>query len=327
MAKDLKNKVVVITGASSGMCRAAAIKFAKAGARVVLAARDEAALQEAARACNESGGFAIAVRTDTRNEAEVKNLARRAISEYGRIDVWVNGAAVSLFGLFEKTPSDVYRQVLETNLFGYIHGMRAAMTYFREQGMGVLINITSVTANGPQPYTSAYVSSKYAIKGLTESLRMELALDEDHDIHVCNIMPASFDTPLFQHAANYTGRKVKALEPVNKVDDVADAIVDVARNPRREVTVGRGGGSMRAMKTLSTATYEKMMAHRIDQNHLADEPAEDTEGNVFDPMQDYNEISGGWREDGKSSKKGRNAALAAVAFAVPAVVALVRRSR
>lgn len=327
MAKDLKNAVVVITGASSGMCRAAALKFARAGARVVLAARDEAALQDAARTCNQSGGFAVAVRTDTRNEAEVKNLARRAIAEFGRIDVWVNGAAVSLFGRFEETPSDVYRQVFETNLFGYIHGMRAAMTYFREQGKGVLINISSVTANGPQPYTSAYVSSKYAIKGLTESLRMELALDKDHDIHICNLMPASFDTPLFQHAANYTGRAVKALEPVNKVDDVADAIVDLARKPQREVTVGRGGASMRGMKILSTPAYEKMMAHRIDQNHLSDEPAEDTEGNVFEPIHEYNEISGGWREEKKTSMSAGKAALAAAALVVPAMVALVRRSR
>lgn len=318
MARKLEDTVVVITGASSGIGRATALAFAEKGNWVVLAARDEAALEEVAQDCEDRGGTAMVVPTDVRDEGQVQELARQAIEFYGRIDVWVNNAAVTLFGRFEETPSDVYRQVFETNLFGYIHGMRSVLPHFREQGHGTLINVASVVSNAPQPYTSAYVASKYAIKGLTDSLRMELALDDGHDIHLCTVKPASIDTPLFQHAANYTGRAVKALDPTYSAERVAKAIVGVAKRPRREVTVGGAGLAMKGFKRLAPKAYERKMAKQIDQDHLKDEPAEPSEGNLFNPMPEENRVSGGWQSNGRS--KTKTAALAAAALAIPAAL-------
>jgi short-subunit dehydrogenase len=292
----LKDAVVVITGASSGIGRATALEFAKKGATLLLAARREDALNQVVEECREHGVEATAVPLDVTIEEDVKGLARRAIERYGRIDVWVNNAAVTLFARFEEAPSEVYRRVIDTNLFGYIHGARAALPYFREQGKGVLINVDSVVGEAAQPYTSAYVISKYGIRALGDCLRMELNLDGTHDIHVCTVMPPSVDTPLFQQGANYTGRTPKALEPVYSAETVAQAIVQLAQKPRREMIVGTAGKLMAMEAKYMPGFYERSGAKQIDQGHFMDKPAQPTPGNLWDPMPEYASVSGGWSQ-------------------------------
>ena len=127
MAKKLKDLVVVITGASSGIGQATALEFAEQGASVVLAARREWALREVAIECERRGGQALHVPTDVTDEAAVHELARRALEHFGRIDVWVNNAAVGLFSRFEDAPIVDFRRVIETDLFGYVYGARAVL--------------------------------------------------------------------------------------------------------------------------------------------------------------------------------------------------------
>src|ERR1043166_5831964 len=227
---NIADSVIVITGASSGIGRATAQELASRGAHLVVGARDVAALE----------GLGTAIKCDVTREADVQALARAAVAKFGRIDVWINNAGVYLVGRFEDSPADVFRRVLETNFFGTVHGARAALQQFRKQRRGILINIDSVVASAPQPYTTAYVASKYAVRGFSASLRMELALEKGHEIEVCTILPASIDTPLFSHTANYLGRKVKAMSPVNRPEVVARAIASVIERPRRETLVGRG---------------------------------------------------------------------------------------
>lgn len=299
MPRPIKDSVIVITGASSGIGRATALQFAQQGATLLLAARREAPLQQLAAQCERLGGKALAVPTDTTNEEAVQALARRAIETFGWLDVWVNNAAVTLFARFEEAPSHVFRRVIETNLFGYIHGARAAMPYFREQGSGILINVASVVAAAAQPYTSAYCISKFGIRGLADCLRMELNLDQASDIHVCTVMPATIDTPLFQHAANYTGRQPKAMDPVYSAEQVAVAIAGLVKQPQREVIVGQAGYLMVTQSTFAPELYEQTAAHQIDQNHLEHKPAPPTEGNLFEPMPQHIGVSGGWRHTGE----------------------------
>lgn len=299
MPRPIKNSVIVITGASTGIGRATALEFAKQRGTVVLAARNETALREVAQECENCGGTALAVRTDVSRESDVQDLAQRAIASFGRIDAWVNNAAVSLFARFEEAPMEVFRQVMETNLFGYIYGARAALPHFREQGSGNLINISSVVGVTGQPYTSAYTISKYAIRGLSDSLRMELSLDNAKDIHVCTVLPGSIDTPIFQHAANYTGRQTKAMSPVYPAKKVAEAIVGLVDKPQREIVVGEAVYLMLLEKTVAPDLYEPMMAKQVEQDHFQDhKPASLTDGNVFEPMHDYTGISGNWRGTG-----------------------------
>jgi short-subunit dehydrogenase len=283
MPRAIEDSVVVITGASSAIGRAAALEFARRGAAVVLAARRESALRDVARACEEEGGPALAVPTDVTNEEAVQALAQRAIETLGRIDVWVNNAAVTLFGRIEETPIEPYRRVVETDLFGYVHGARTAIPYFREQGSGVLINVSSVVGKVGQPYTSAYVATKFAILGLSECLRQEL-LDVP-DIHVCAIMPPSVDTPIFQHAANYTGRAIQPMPPVYDAHQVAQAIVDAAESPQREIVIGGvGHQGLLLMHALAPGYTERWMARKVEWQHLKDRPTEPGEGNLFEPM-------------------------------------------
>ncbi|MBE9170215.1 SDR family oxidoreductase [Pleurocapsales cyanobacterium LEGE 06147] len=312
MPRAIKDSVIVITGASSGIGRATALTLAQQGATLLLAARREAALQEVAAECNRLGGQALAVSTNMTDEEAVKALARRAVDTFGRLDVWVNNAAVTLFARFEEAPSEVFRQVIETNVFGYVHGARAALPYFREQGSGILINVDSVVGMATQPYTSAYVMSKFAIRGMVGSLRMELHLDKASDIHVCMVMPATIDTPLFNQAANYTGRAVKAMNPVYPAQQVADAIAGLVENPQREVIVGQAGYLMVGQSMFAPELYERMMAQQVDNDHLQDKPAAETNGNLFEPMPEYTDISGGWEHTGEMPQGILNMAKEAV---------------
>src|SRR5581483_5459437 len=173
MPIDLQNAVVVITGGSSGIGRATAIEFAKHGAQLVLAARSKSNLRETAEECEELGADVLVVPADVSDEDQVERVARKAVREFGKIDVWVNNAGTALYSRFEDAPADGYRQVIETNLFGSIYGARAAIDQFRKHGRGVLINVSSQLALGGSPYSSAYAISKYGVRALSDALRQE----------------------------------------------------------------------------------------------------------------------------------------------------------
>ncbi|MGX2029607.1 SDR family oxidoreductase [Methylocaldum gracile] len=293
MRLNIADSVIVITGASSGIGRATAMKVAEQHGTVVLAARQADVLHEVVRECEQIGGRALAVRTDVTDEEQVRQLARRAIETYGRIDVWVNDAAVTMLSRFEDAPADAFRRVIETNFFGYVHGARAVLPYFHKQGYGVLVNVASVVGKVAAPYASAYVASKFAITGFSESLRMELR--DTPDIHVCTILPATIDTPLFQHAANYSGKAVQAMPPVYAPEDVAEAILETIRHPKREVTVGNAG-RMIAMWNLAPPLAERMVARKVERRHFQDRPGPDSPGNLFEPMPEFDTVRGGWLE-------------------------------
>src|ERR1041385_270690 len=191
--RDFSKKVVVITGASSGFGKGAAREFAKAGASVVLAARRNELLDALAQECEAVGGQAIAVPTDVSSAAEVEQLAQAAIDAFGRIDVWVNNAGVGALGRFDEIPLSDHVEVIETDLMGALYGSYFALSQFRKQGNGTLINIASVVGKVPAPYFASYVASKHGIVGLSAALRQELRENGVEKIHVCTVMPTSTD--------------------------------------------------------------------------------------------------------------------------------------
>jgi short-subunit dehydrogenase len=292
MRQELANSVIVITGASSGIGRASALEFARAGATVVVTSRREHALRRLAEQCEKLGGRALAIAADVTDQQAVQNVAGRTCETFGRIDAWINNAAVTLFARLEQAPPESYRRVIETNLFGCIHGARAVLPYFREQGRGVLINISSGIGKMGSPFVSAYAASKFAIVGFSESLRMELR--DAPNIHVCTVLPASIDTPLFQQGANFTGRAVKPIPPVYGAEKVAHAITELVRHPRREVVVGAAARAGLVIHAIAPALTEQIFAKQVEQNQFDDHPAPRSEGNLFKPMP-YESSNGGWR--------------------------------
>lgn len=322
--KKIKGSVVVITGASSGIGRASALRFAKKGANVVLAARREEALHDVAAECEKLGAQTLVVVLDVTDAAEVDALVDRTVATFGRIDVWVNDAAVSLFGTISEVPLDDFKRVLDTNVMGYVHGARAALRQFRAQKRGVLINVSSVVGAVPQPFTAAYSMSKAAITALSASIRAELRLEKLRHVHVVTVMPATVDTPIFDEVANYSGRRVLAMSPVYAPQRVARAIVDSARKPEAEVPVGKAARAMLKQHRAAPQSAEKLMAKMVDEKHLSrHESASTTSGNLFEPAAlETARVEGGW--GGRRHQAGRRvmtgALLVGAAIAAPAVM-------
>jgi short-subunit dehydrogenase len=214
------DKVVVITGASSGFGRGAARELARRGANVVLAARRGDLLEEVARECTASGARTVAVPTDVSEQAEVERLAQRAVVEFGRIDAWINNAGVGALGRFERVPLADHEQVIATDLLGTLYGSYVAYRHFHTQHSGVLINVASELGRHTVPYYASYAAAKHGVVGLSEALRQEIDQNGIEHVHVCLVMPTAHDTPFFDHAANYTGHEVQAPTPLHDPENV-----------------------------------------------------------------------------------------------------------
>jgi short-subunit dehydrogenase len=296
MEKTLAGKVVVITGASSGFGKGAALKFAEEGASLVLAARRHELLEELAAECEAAGGRALAVQTDVSKRDEVERLAQAAIDEFGRIDVWVNNAGVGALGRFERIPLVDHEQVIATDLLGPLYGSYHAYRQFLAQGSGTLINVASELGGHTVPYYSSYAAAKHGVVGLGDSLRQEIELRDGRDIHVCTVMPAAHDTPFFDHAANYTGHEIQAPKPLHDPYDVVETIVRLARDPKDKEIVGADGVVKVLMKKLMPAAEEKMAAKSMHKTQMEKAPpAADSPNALRAPMQAGTEVSAGRR--------------------------------
>lgn len=313
--------VAVVTGASEGIGRATALEFAAAGAAVVLVARRTQPLEEVAEQCHERGGMDLVVATDMADYEAVQDVAKQAVDSFGGIDAWVNNAAVSAFGGIAQLPLMDVRRVLDVNLMGYTYGSRIALEAMRAQRCGVIVNVSSVVGVVAQPYTHAYNMSKAAIRSLSTSLRQELWLEGQRNIHVCTILPASVDTPIFSHAANYTGRAARPIPPVYPPERVARAILGAVTRPRPEIVVGNFGRLLLGLHAIAPRMAERTMARQVESSHFQSHvPVAAGSGNLCLSPQDQPSVRGGWREE---TTGGRSwAAWAALGALLGTVVAV-----
>lgn len=289
---DLLEKTVVITGASSGAGRAAAMEFARHGAKLIVASRNMKALDEVEAQCRKMGALALAVQTDVTNAEAMKELAATANEFGGSIDIWINNAGVLAAGEFTETPIEVHDQVIRTNLMGYVHGAYAVLPYFKTQQYGILINNISVGGWIPVPYGVGYSASKFGIRGFSEALRGELI--KYKNIHVCDLFPAFLDSPGIQHAGNYTGHILKPAPPVYDPQRLARAMVAVVQQPKKAVTVGSAATFLRLAHFIMPAVTRAVTAKAVETYLKKADRIPETSGNLFAPVDYGTSIHGGW---------------------------------
>jgi len=192
----LRDKIVLITGASSGIGRALAVACARRGAKVSLAARSEGRLLEVEKLARESGGEAMVVPTDVTNGKDVRLMVEKTLEKWGRIDALVNNAGFGVWGSFDQLPLDVVRKNFETNCFAPVVCSQAVIPHLRKQGGGLIVNVESVVALRSMPLASCYSATKHALHAFSESMRMELAADR---IRVLSVCPGLIDSEFHQN--------------------------------------------------------------------------------------------------------------------------------
>lgn len=276
----MPTRTVVITGASSGFGRGVALQLAAQGFNLVLAARRDRVLEQLAEEC----GNAIAVHCDVGNPHDVEKLAAAAIARFNRFDVWINNAGVAAVGPFERIPLDDHLRVLQTNLGGTIAGSYVALRHFRQLGDGILVNVASMLGRTPAPYVASYCATEYAIVGLCDALRQEMAAQDATGIRICAVLPMAADTPFYDHAANYTGHTLQPF-PITDAEEVVQAIVGVVNAPQDEITVGMSATAALIAERLSQTVTHGMtgaLQHLLQMEQAPEAPV--AEGNLHRPV-------------------------------------------
>lgn len=282
--KPLDQQVMVITGASSGIGLATALSAAHVGAKVVLAARSEEVLQAVNQQINETGGEAIYVVADVGDAEQVQRVAEAAVNEFGRIDTWVNNAGVSIYGRLDEISEEDARRLFDTNFWGVVHGSLAALPYLKQQG-GALINIGSELSDAVVPLQGMYAASKHAVEGFTEALRVELQQVDKAPVAVTLIQPTSVNTPYPQHAKNYMDQEPKVPTPQLDPQDVVNAILNAATNPKREVKVGTMSKVDTVISNLAPALFDRLAAMQTNRQQYDIAPL-NPEGALYSASED-----------------------------------------
>ena len=290
--KPINQQVVAVVGASSGIGRETALRFAKRGAKVVVSARSEPGLLSLVDEIRRNGGDATAIVADVSDFQQVKAIADKAVEVYGRLDTWVHAAATGVTAPFEKITPEEFKRVIDVNLTGQAYGAMAALPHLKREGRGALIHISSVEARRAIPLQSPYSASKHGVQGLLEALRVEL-MHEQIPISVTNVMPSVINTPYYNKVRTKLGVKPMGPPPYYEPSLVADAILYVAEHPTRDFIVGDVGKVLDLLQRISPQLVDNLLLAIGFVGQRTNEPkSEDGPNNVFEPIQGYDRVEG-----------------------------------
>ncbi|MBV8612619.1 MAG: SDR family oxidoreductase [Acetobacteraceae bacterium] len=276
--------VVVITGASSGIGRATAHRFARTGRPLALIARGAEALDATRREIAALGIQALAFPLDMADDAAVEAAASRVEAELGPIGVWVNNAMVNVWGEFLDIPEAEFRRVTEIGYFGYVNGTRAALRRMKPRDEGSIVQVGSMISYVAAPLQSAYSGVKHAVRGFTEAVRAEL-MHEGSRVRIGMVLPASINTPFYDTAGNRMREGVpRPVPPVYQPELVAEAIRHMAERGGREIFVGGVAEAAAMARSLAPALTNQALPLTYTAQQAGTAPAEARSGNVFQPM-------------------------------------------
>lgn len=279
--KPLRDQVVLITGASSGIGRQTAKRFAAAGSKVILISRNERALADAVGEIEQAGGQATYAVADVGNFEQFRGAAETGVARFGRVDTWINNAGVGMFTKILETDPNDDRRLFETNFWGIVNGSRLAVQFLMQSGGGALINVGSEVSDVAIPVQGMYATSKHAVLGFTDALRQEILIDK-LPITVTLIKPAAINTPFPRHAKNNLDKDATLPSPVYAVDVVADQILYAATRGSRELYAGGGGRLMAMIGRHFPGVMDYLMSGHMARQQLADRPADHSNEGLYE---------------------------------------------
>ncbi len=334
MPRPLSEQVVVITGASSGIGRETALRFAGQGARVVLVARNQDALVDVSSHTRRLAGEALPAPADVSDWTQVQQVAQRAVDAFGRIDTWVNNAGVAVYGTFADTTPAEFKRVVDVNLMGQVYGAKAALPHL-QRTHGTLIGITSSVGRLPVPLLSAYGAAKNGLTAFYNTLRLEQEREQS-GVQISVVVPAGVDTPFFDHAQTHLGVKPGPGGVSYAPELVADAILYVAEHPTRQMIVGAGVAAGFALERAAPRLVERVLQRMAYAAQRTRQPkAPDAPSNLWHPLPELGASRGGFHGLGfdpyawlemRPQLKNIAAGLALAALAVPLAGLLARAS-
>ncbi len=290
--KPINQQVVAVVGASSGIGRETALRFARQGAKVVVSARSEPGLASLVDEIRRFGGEATYILADVSDFEQVKAIAEHTVKVYGRLDTWVHASSNNVFATFDNITPEEFEHVIDVSFMGQVYGAMAALPHLKREGRGALIHISSIEGRRSLPYQSAYAAAKHGIEGFVEALRVELQ-HEKIPISVTSVKPAVINTPFWNNGLTKLGVKPAGIPPYYDPSLVADAILYVATHPTRDFLVGDAARALDVLQRLSPSLVDSLLLLIGFRLQRTKEPkSEDASNNFYQPVLTDNRVEG-----------------------------------
>ena len=289
-----RSEVMVVTGASAGVGRAAVRAFAREGASIGLIARGREGLEATAKEVEAEGGRALTLPLDVAEADAVEAAAKEVEAAFGPIDVWINNAMASVFAPFAEISAEEFRRVTEVTYLGVVYGTMAALRRMRPRDQGTIVQVGSALAYRAIPLQSAYCGAKHGIKGFTESVRCELLHDRS-SVRITMVQMPALNTPQFDWVLSRLPNKPQPVPPIYQPEVAAEAIVWAAHHDRPEVWVGGSTVATLVANRVAPKLLDHYLGRTGVKSQQTEQPADPNRPfNLWEPVEGDHGAHGGF---------------------------------